>query len=85
MPWGTTEGLAGLFGPDVEWTHELRTFTFRFTSADAFVRAFGDYYGPTLKALEAAEDRDALARDLHDLAVEWNRLAAPGATAPYAT
>ena len=72
--------LAELFAPDVDWTHERRTFTFRFTSAQAFVDTFGEYYGPTVKALEAAgADRDALVSDLHDLAAEWNRLEQPGA------
>lgn len=79
MRWGTDEGLAELFGADVTWTHRRRTFTFRFASADAFVEHFGAYYGPTLKALEAAGPaRDALARDLHDLALEWSRLERPG-------
>ena len=80
--WGTEDRLAELFGPDVEWTHERRTFTFRFVSAQAFVDTFGEYYGPTVKALEAAgANRDALARDLHDLAAEWNRLEQPGPVA----
>jgi hypothetical protein len=85
MTWGTEEGLAELFGSDVDWTHERRTFTFRFASAQAFVESFGTYYGPTVKALEAAEDRDALARDLHELALEWNRLEQPGPIAVPAT
>ena len=77
--WGTEAHLAELFGPDVEWTHARRTFTWRFTSAQEFVDTFGDYYGPTVKALEAAgANREALARDLHDLAAEWNRLEQPG-------
>jgi SAM-dependent methyltransferase len=76
--WGTEDRLDELFGPDVEWTHTRRMFTFRFTSAQAFVDTFGQYYGPTVKALEAAgAKRDALARDLHDLALEWNRLEQP--------
>ena len=80
--WGTEERLAELFGPDAEWTHERRTFTFRFASAQAFVDTFGEYYGPTVKALEAAgANRDALARDLHDLAAQWNRLEQPGQVA----
>ncbi len=69
MLWGTEEHLAELFGPDVTWTHRRRTFTFRFVSADAFLECFAAYYGPTLKALEAAGPaRDALASDLRDLA-----------------
>ena len=43
---------------------------------------FAEYYGPTLKALEAAgANRDALASDLHDLAAEWNTLEQPGPVA----
>ena len=79
MLWGTEEHLAELFGTDVTWAHRRRTFTFRFTSAVAFVERFAAYYGPTVKALEAAGPaRDALARDLHDLALSWNRLEQPG-------
>ena len=71
--------MAELFGPDVEWTHERRTFTFRFVSAQAMVERFAEYYGPTVKALEAAgAARDALASDLRDLAAAWNRLEQPG-------
>jgi SAM-dependent methyltransferase len=82
MLWGTQEHLDELFGPDVTWTHRRKTFTFRFVSAQAFVDAFAEYYGPTLKALEAAgESADALARDLRDLATSWNRLEEPGAVA----
>jgi SAM-dependent methyltransferase len=77
--WGTEEHLAGLFGQDVTWSHRRRTFTFRFASADAFVECFAEYYGPTLKALEAAgAGRDKLARALEDLAVAWSRLEQPG-------
>ena len=79
MLWGTEEHLAELFGPDVAWAHRRRTFTFRFTSAEAFVECFAAYYGPTVKALEAAGPaRDALARDLRDLVLSWNRLEQPG-------
>jgi len=79
MLWGTDEHLADIFGPDVTWSHHQRTFTFRFTSAAAFVECFGSYYGPTLKALEAAgPSADALAQDLRELALEWNRLEPSG-------
>ena len=77
--WGTEEHLADLFGTQVAWAHNRRTFTFRFTSAEAFVETFATYYGPTLKALEAAgSERAALERDLRDLARSWNRLEGPG-------
>ena len=79
MLWGDEDHLVALFGSAVAWTHRRRTFTFRFASAEAFVESFGTYYGPTVKALEAAgSDRDALASDLRDLALSWNRLEQPG-------
>jgi SAM-dependent methyltransferase len=79
MLWGTEDHLAGLFGSDVAWEHRERTFTFRFTSAAAFVELFSVYYGPTLKALEAAGDaRASLVKALHDLAASWNRLDGSG-------
>ena len=82
MLWGTEEHLAELFGSDVTWIHRRRTFTFRFASADEFVETFGAYYGPTVKALEAAGSaRDVLASDLRELVRSWNRLEQPGAIA----
>jgi SAM-dependent methyltransferase len=79
MLWGVEDHLAELFGVDVEWAHRRRTFTFRFASAEAFLDTFASYYGPTLKALEAAGGgRDSLADDLSDLARSWNRLEQPG-------
>ena len=86
MRWGSEDGLDALFGSEVAWAHRERTFSFRFASAEAFVDCFAAYYGPTLKALEAAgANRDALADDLRDLALEWNRLDGPGAIAVPAT
>src|SRR5262249_20844622 len=80
--WGSEEHLAELFGPEVAWTHNRRTFTFRFTSPEAFVEAFAEYYGPTVKALEAAGSaRATLAGELRDLARSWNRLEQPGSIA----
>ena len=79
LQWGTEEHLSALFGSHVTWVHRERTFTFRFASAEDFVDRFGAYYGPTVKALESAGDgRGALARDLHELALAWNRLEQPG-------
>jgi SAM-dependent methyltransferase len=77
--WGTEDYLADLFGTEVAWVHRQRTFTFRFASAEAFVETFTRYYGPTLKALEAAgSERGALEHDLHALARSWNRLEQDG-------
>ena len=48
---------------------------YEFTLPEEFVDFFATYYGPTLKALEAAGDaREALRSDLIELAREWNRL-----------
>ncbi|HEY7207808.1 MAG TPA: class I SAM-dependent methyltransferase [Gaiellaceae bacterium] len=86
LAWGTEAHLADLFGPEVAWTHRVRTFTFRFTSADAFVERFAVYYGPTVKAFEAAgASREALAHDLRELASSANRLPEPGPIAVPAT
>ena len=86
MVWGTEGGLAELFGDAVEWAHREETFTFRYASPDAFLQSFATYYGPTLKALEAAgEARDALASDIRELAASWNRLREDGPIAVPAT
>jgi SAM-dependent methyltransferase len=77
--WGDESYLNALFGTTVGWTHRRRTFTFRFDSAKTFVDRFVTYYGPTLKAAEAIGDaRDALERDLYELALYWNRFADDG-------
>jgi ubiquinone/menaquinone biosynthesis C-methylase UbiE len=72
MQWGTEQHLLGLFGDAVAWRHRRRTFTFRFASADTLVEQFVRYYGPTLKAVEAAGP--ALEDDLRALVHGWNRL-----------
>jgi ubiquinone/menaquinone biosynthesis C-methylase UbiE len=79
LRWGSERHLAELFGDDVTWTHRRRTFTFRFTSAEAFVETFVRYYGPTLKAAEAAGPK--LEEDLRALVTEWNRLPPNGSIA----
>ena len=76
MLWGTERHLLDLFGGAVTWTHRRRTFTFRFTSAGDFVQTFVRYYGPTLKAAEAAGPD--LLSDLEELVTRWNRLPEPG-------
>jgi len=73
--WGTADHLAEIFGPTVSWTHTLETFTFRFTSAEAFAQYFTANYGPTLKALEAVGDRGGeFTSAIAELARGWNRL-----------
>lgn len=79
MLWGTEAHLEELFGSAVAWRHREQTFTFRFTSAEALVERFATFYGPTLKALDAAgAAREALQDDLRELARSWNRLPQPG-------
>lgn len=76
MLWGTEQHLSGLFGPAIADARSVeRTCTWRFTSAEEFVAFFRRWYGPTLKAFEAAGDdgRDALAADLADLARRRDR------------
>ena len=76
MLWGTEQHLSGLFGLAIADTRSVeRTCTWRYTSAEEFVAFFRRWYGPTLKAFEAAGDdgRDALAADLADLASHRDR------------
>jgi ubiquinone/menaquinone biosynthesis C-methylase UbiE len=83
MLWGDPGHLDELFGNAVRWTHTERKFTFRFASAEALVETFATYYGPTLRAIEAAGT--ALEDDLRALVKAWSRLpdggpvAVPGA------
>jgi ubiquinone/menaquinone biosynthesis C-methylase UbiE len=84
MRWGDEAYLESIFGDTVEWLgHTRRVFTFRFTSAEAFVSTFGTWYGPTLKAFEGLDDRPRLqlADDLAALARRHNRLDEEGAIA----
>jgi SAM-dependent methyltransferase len=84
--WGTEERLGELFGREVIWAHRRETFTFRFVSAEAFVDFFARYYGPTVKAVEAAGPvREALLSDLRELVSSANRLEGDGPVAVPAT
>jgi SAM-dependent methyltransferase len=73
--WGDAGHVRSLLGDEVASLEtEERTFTFRFGSAEELVDFFGAWYGPTLKALAAAEDRDALRADLIALVERHDRL-----------
>jgi hypothetical protein len=77
MLWGTEGHLRELFAENIcSLEVAERTFTWRFRSAEEFVDFFRRWYGPTLKAFEALEgaDRDALERDLLELARRSDRL-----------
>ena len=84
MGWGDEGHLESIFGDTVEWiAHTRRTFTFRFTSPEAFVDLFATTYGPTLKAFETLDDADRteLAAELAALARRHDRLGADDAIA----
>jgi SAM-dependent methyltransferase len=77
MLWGTDAHLRDLFGDGISSLDVTeRTYTWRFPSAEDFVAFFREWYGPTLKAFAALEGeaRDALERDLVDLARQSDRL-----------
>jgi ubiquinone/menaquinone biosynthesis C-methylase UbiE len=85
MLWGTEEHLRELFGEAIAWLEVAeRTFTFRFRSAEEFVGFFRTWYGPTLKAFAALEGaaRDALERDLVELARRSDRLSGDAIAIP---
>ena len=69
LRWGTEEGIAELLGSEMESVEtRRRMFTWRFADASAFVSTLRDWYGPTLKAFEAAGEREAeLERALVDV------------------
>ena len=76
--WGTEAHLRELFGGGITSLEVTeRTFTFRFRSPEDFVDFFRTRYGPTLKAFAALADDDAraaLARDLVELVIRFDRL-----------
>jgi SAM-dependent methyltransferase len=77
MLWGTESHLRDLFGDGIASLDAVeRTFTFRFPAAMEFVSYFRTWYGPTLKAFASLDDesREALERDLVELAVRHDRL-----------
>jgi ubiquinone/menaquinone biosynthesis C-methylase UbiE len=87
MLWGTESHLRDLFGDHIESLEAAeRTFTFRFRSADEFVSFFRTWYGPTLKAFESLDPdrRQALERDLVDLANRHDRLGTDAIAIPTA-
>jgi ubiquinone/menaquinone biosynthesis C-methylase UbiE len=75
LQWGSAERLTELFGANVaSLAVQRRHFVFRYRSAEEWLNAFRDYYGPTLKAFAAldAETQAAFERDLIALADEHN-------------
>jgi len=74
--WGKREHLAALFGDAVSAIEAVpRDFAFRYESAQHFVAMFRAYYGPTLKAFAALDERgqQAFAADLEALVAKFDR------------
>jgi SAM-dependent methyltransferase len=74
LEWGSRARLDELFaGKGTVDAHE-RQFVFRYRSAEHWLAAFRDYYGPTHKAFAALDDegRAGFTRDLLALADEHN-------------
>jgi SAM-dependent methyltransferase len=70
ISWGRESYLRELLGDQIETLDSrVRTFTFRFRSAAAYVDYFRTFYGPTVKAFEAVgtTGSDDLFGDLVDL------------------
>jgi SAM-dependent methyltransferase len=83
--WGTEERLRELFG--LEITHlqtRLRTFFFRFRSAEELAGFFRVNYGPVRKAFEGLDERDQkrLWDDLVALARKHNRASGDAVAIP---
>jgi SAM-dependent methyltransferase len=83
--WGTEEHLRELFGSTIgSMQCERRHFVFRYRSAEHWLETFRTYYGPMQKAFGAldAGKQDALARDLVQLALRFNRAGDGALVAP---
>ena len=77
MLWGTESHLRDLLGDGIASLEAVeRTFTFRFPAAVELVSYFRMWYGPTVKAFASLDDeaREALERDLVELAIRHDRL-----------
>jgi ubiquinone/menaquinone biosynthesis C-methylase UbiE len=75
--WATERHLRHLFGGGITSLEvKERIFTYRFPSAEDFVAFFRTWYGPTVKAFAALDEKtgDALERDLVALAQRYDRL-----------
>jgi SAM-dependent methyltransferase len=75
LEWGSPDRLTELFGTSVaSLAVQRRDFVFRYRSAQDWLNAFRDYYGPTLKAFAALDVQAQVAfeHDLLALANEHN-------------
>ena len=74
LEWGKEARLAELFGAEARVEVQRRQFVFRYRSAEHWLAAFRDYYGPTYKAFGALDEdgHAAFAADLLALANSHN-------------
>ncbi len=72
--WGDPEHVAKLFGDAVELSAPVRTFHFRFASAEEHADCFCTEYPPIVATLSRIDDQHAAAlrQDIVDLAEEMN-------------
>lgn len=81
--WGTLQGLADLFGDQVQWTslhHD--DWRLRFASPRAYVDHFAEHYGPMVKALERLDsDGQAALLDAIEQVVDRYNVATDGTAA----
>ena len=83
--WGTEERLRELFDSAIgSMQCERKHFVFRYRSAEHWLETFRTYYGPMQKAFGAldAGKQDALARDVVQLAGNFNRAGDGALVAP---
>lgn len=73
--WGTEAHIAELFGADASAiATDVKTFMFRYKTAEHWIDIFKTYYGPVLKTFEALDPaaRNALTGDLKELIARFN-------------
>ena len=72
--WGTAEAINEMFGESAESIQlTTKVFNFRYRSADHFMDYFRTWYGPVIKAFEAAgQHADDLDADFRDLINRFN-------------
>lgn len=82
--WGDPAHLAELFGDDVELSASVRTFHFRFSSAEDHADYFCSEYPPIVAAAARLDDREraALRRDIVRLAEEMDTSDGEGLVLP---
>jgi SAM-dependent methyltransferase len=72
--WGSSDRLRELFGPDVTISAPLRSFRWRFPSAEHQVEFFTTFYGPTNRAVATvgADRAAALKAEMLDVVKRFN-------------